>query len=77
MDGFHIALLLAQISFGGGYIVGFAGGIGAGIAVGLGIAKKKFNRQLTNAIETGEITVVDSDGTSLEPKLALELLEKR
>ena len=77
----RIADLLAQGSFGGG----FGAGIGAGIAIGVGAgsgagsgnAKKKLERQLTAAMEAGEISVVNKDGQSMTAESILRLLQEQ
>ena len=77
----QFAELIAQGSFGGG----FGAGIGAGISIGIGAgsgagsggAKKKLERQLTAAMEAGEISVVDKDGQSMTAESILRLLQEK
>ena len=73
----RFADLMAQGSFG----AGFGAGIGAGIAVGVGAgsetAKKKFGRQLTAAIEAGEISVVNKDGEPMTAESILRLIQEQ
>lgn len=76
----QFAELIAQGSFGGG----FGAGIGAGIAIGIGAgsgagsgsARKKFERRLNEAIEAGEISVVDKGGQSMTAESILRLLQE-
>ncbi len=72
--------LLADGSFAGGLGAGIgagiAAGIGAGIASGSGAARKKVQRQLEKAIEDGEISIRDKDGTALTAESLFERLHQ-
>jgi len=80
VDPLQLATLLAQGSFGGGFGAGFGGGLAAGIGAGMvifGGAENKFQRQLTAAIEAGEISIVDKNGESVTVESLLKLLQEQ
>ena len=80
MDPLQLATLLAQGSFGGGFGAGIGAGFGGGFAAGMvifGGAAGKFQRQLTAAIEGGEISIVDKNGESVTVESLLKLLQEQ
>lgn len=79
MHWVHLRLfpdLIAQGSFGGGFGAGIGAGIAIGVGAGSGNAKKKLERQLTAAMEAGEISVVDKAGQSMTAASILRLLQE-
>ena len=79
MTLFDMAALFAhQDPFGGGFAAGlpvwFGAGFGAGMGAGGGGAKKKINRQLSQAIDDGAITILGKSGKELTADVLLQLL---
>ena len=81
MDILQIGVILAQQSFGSGIAVGFGSGLATGIGVGMGSGqisvRKKIERQLRAAVESGEISIVDKEGQPITPESLLVLLKEK
>lgn len=85
MDALHLATLIAQGDFGSGFGAGMGAGMGTGVCIGMGAfsgmwtnaARKKLQRQITAAIEAGEISIVDRNGESVTAESLLKLLQER
>ncbi|MEM8671370.1 MAG: hypothetical protein AAGG48_27870 [Planctomycetota bacterium] len=81
MNFLHCVSLLAEANFGAGFGAGIGAGmaigIGAGTGAGTGGARKKMERQLTTAIESGEIAVFDKDGQALTVESVLQKIQSQ
>ena len=85
MAMFDIAALFGDAGFGGGFGGGFAVGMGAGMGAGIGVGMVLFSgggvenlkRQLSQAIDDGEITVRSKSGNELTADDLLGFLGER
>lgn len=75
----QISLILAA-GFGTGIGVGISTGLVTGLlfgaAAGAASVSKKYRQNLTNSIETGDISVADKDGQPMTAESITELLNK-
>ena len=81
MDTPQFLVLLADAGMGVGIAVGISSGLVTGMLFGLAggasFASKKIGRQLTAAIESGDISVVGKDNKSMTADSIVELLNEK
>lgn len=81
MDVLQMTALLGESSFGGGFAIGIAVGMGSGIAVGIGngvaSVKKRLGSRLDEAIAAGEIRISDKAGAALTSSAIVDLIQEK
>lgn len=81
MDAPQLLILLADAGFGTGVGVGISTGLVTGMLFGLAggasFASKRFGRQLTAAIESGDISAVGKDNKSMTADSIVELFNEK